>query len=368
VKEELLYQIGLTLIDGIGDVNAKALLAYCGSASEVFKQKRSKLRKIPGIGESLSGSVTEAKTVLKRAEQEIKFLEKYKITPLFFTDSNYPSRLKFCSDSPVLLYYKGSADLNAEKIVAVVGTRKPSQYGKEKTTELVKDLSDNNVLIVSGLAYGIDVWAHKTAIDNGLETVGVLGHGLDRIYPQAHDKIAKQMIKQGGLLTDFMSETNPDAVNFPKRNRIVAGLCDALVVVESKRTGGSLITATIANSYNKDVFAFPGQAGESLSEGCNGLIKRNRAALIENAEDLLEAMQWQEKEKSKNTSRQIPLSVNLTDEEKIIMNLFVEKKQNHIEEICRATQLPVSKISALLFQLEFSNLIKSKPGKMYEVS
>jgi DNA processing protein len=368
MEEELLYQIGLTLIDGIGDVNAKALLAYCGSASEVFRQKRSKLLKIPGIGKLLSESVTDGKIVLKRAEQEIKFIQKYKITPLFFTNDNYPSRLKFCSDSPVLLYYKGTANLNAEKIVAVVGTRKPSTYGKEKTEELVRELSNNKVLIISGLAYGVDVWAHKTALDNGLETIGVLGHGLDRIYPQAHDKVAKRMLKQGGLLTDFMSETNPDAVNFPKRNRIVAGLCDALVVIESKRTGGSLITATIANSYNKDVFAFPGRAGESLSEGCNGLIKRNRAALIENAEDLLEAMQWQEKENPKNASRQIPLAVSLSAEEKMIMNLFIEKKENHIEEICQVTQMPVSKISALLFQLEFNNLLKSKPGKMYEAS
>jgi len=363
---ELPYQLGLTLIDGIGDINAKNLLAYCGSAGEVFKQKKSHLVKVPGIGEYLARSIVRSKDVLNRAEEEIKFIEKYNITPLFFTDEKYPLRLKYCSDSPILLYYKGNADLNKEKIIGVVGTRRPSEYGKEKTRELIEDLKSANAIIISGLAYGVDVWAHKAALDNGLETVGVLAHGLDRIYPQIHDKVAKKMIKQGGLLTDFMSGTNPDAVNFPKRNRIVAGLCDALVVVESKRQGGSLITATIANSYNKDVFAFPGRSGDPLAEGCNGLIKQNRATLIENAADLLYCMQWEEKNEKPGKSKQIPLLLNLSEEEKLIINLFENKNQLHIDEICQTTQLPISKTSILLLQLEFSNLIKTRPGKMYE--
>jgi DNA processing protein len=369
MPEELLYQLGLTLIDGIGDVNAKALLAYCGSAREVFRQKNAQLQKVPGIGELLARSIVSSASVLTRAEEEIKFIQKYKIKPLFFTDSDYPQRLKFCSDGPILLYYKGSADLNADKIIGVVGTRRPSKYGIEKTEELIEELAPSGALIVSGLAYGIDVLAHKTALDNDLRTVGVVGHGLDRIYPQTHDKIAKRMLKSGGLLTDFMSGTTPDAVNFPKRNRIVAGLCDALVVVESKRTGGSLITATIASSYNKDVFAFPGRAGDSLAEGCNGLIKRNKAALIENADDLLYAMQWLEEDlKKKPKSKQIPLMVNLTDEEKPIITLLTEKNPMHVDEICQAMQLPVSKISSILLQLEFSNLIISRPGKIYELA
>ncbi|MCE3228934.1 MAG: protecting protein DprA, partial [Bacteroidetes bacterium] len=251
--EELQFQIGLTLIDGIGDVHAKSLLAWCGSSRAVFEQKKQHLLKIPGIGEYTAKSIVKSKDVLVRAEEEVEFIRKYKIKPLFFTDEDYPSRLKYCGDSPIL------------------------DYGKEKTRELIEELKSTNALIVSGLAYGVDIWAHKAALDEDLETVGVLAHGLDRIYPQIHDKIAKKMLSQGGLLTDFMSGTNPDAVNFPKRNRIVAGMCDALVVVESKRQGGSLITATIANSYNKDVFAFPGRAGDVLAEGCNGLIKQNRA-------------------------------------------------------------------------------------------
>lgn len=363
---ELPYQMSLTLIEGIGDVNAKNLLAYCGSSKEVFKQKKSHLLKIPGIGEYLANSIVNSKAVLKKAETEIKFIQKFKITPLFFTDENYPVRLKYCSDSPVMLYYKGNADLNKEKIIGVVGTRKPSDYGKEKTRELVADLKSSNAIIISGLAYGIDIWAHKTALDNGLETVGVLAHGLDRVYPQIHDKIARKMLEQGGLLTDFMSGTNPDAVNFPKRNRIVAGLCDALVVVESKRQGGSLITATIAGSYNKDVFAFPGKANDPLAEGCNGLIKRNKASLIENAEDLLYAMQWEEKENKKNSPKQTALLLNLSEEEKLILTLFDAKSEIHIDELGHLAQLPISKLAGLLLQMEFSNIIKSKPGKMYE--
>ncbi len=341
------------------------MLAYCGSAKEVFKQKKAHLVKIPTVGEYTAAGIVAGKNVLQRAEEELKFIEKYKITPLFFSDAEYPQRLKFCSDSPILLYYKGTANLNHSKIVSVVGSRKPSEYGKLITEDLVRDLKASGALILSGLAYGVDVLAHKSALDNGMQTVGVLAHGLDRMYPQAHDKTAKRMIEQGGLLTDFMSGTNPDAVNFPKRNRIVAGLCDALVVVESKHKGGSLITATIANSYNKDVFAFPGRAGDALAEGCNGLIKQNRAALIENAADLMHAMQWEENEIKNPKIKQIPLMLNISDEEKIIVDAFAEKKELHIDEICYATQLPISKVAALLLNLEFSNLIKSKPGKLY---
>ncbi len=368
MKNDLLYQIALTLINGIGDVNAKSLLAYCGNAEEIFKQKKGHLLKIPGIGETNAKSIVSSHHLLMRAEQEIKFIEQYKIQALFYTNEAYPSRLKLCSDSPIMLYYKGHADLNAEKIVAVVGTRKPSDYGKEKTKEIVSDLKEHNVLVLSGLAYGVDVIAHKTALDNDMLTVGVLGHGLDRIYPLSHDKIAKRMIKQGGLLTDFMSGTNPDAVNFPKRNRIVAGLCDALIMIESKRTGGSLITATIANSYNKDVFALPGRAGDVLAEGGNGLIKRNKAALIENVEDLLDAMQWQKKENKKSKIKQIPLMLDLSVDERAVVDQLSGKGAQHLDVLCQSTQMPISKLSAILLQLEFSNLVKSKPGKMFELS
>lgn len=364
--DKLRYQLGLTLIDGIGDINAKALLAYCGDAEGVFKQKKAQLLKVPGIGEVHAKSIYESKHVLKKADEEIQFIDRYKIKPLFFTDADYPSRLKYCNDSPIMLYYKGNADLNAERIVAVVGSRKPSDYGRVMAEELIKGLKSYGVLVLSGLAYGIDVTAHKTALDNKLETVAVLAHGLDRIYPQTHGAIAKKMLEQGGLLTDFMSGTNPDAVNFPKRNRIVAGMCDALVVVESKRQGGSLITATIANSYNKDVFAFPGKAGDSLAEGCNGLIKHNKASLIENTEDLIYAMQWEPDKKTKQTKNQLQLQVSITEDEKRIIDVFLTKDKIHIDELSYKTNFSISKLAGLLLQMEFNNIIRSRPGKVYE--
>lgn len=369
-QKELIYQIGLTLLPNVGDVNAKNLVSYCGSASQVFKTKEKLLQKVPGIGAINAKRILNNKGVLKRAEQEVEFILKYNIKSLFFTDAEYPQRLKYCNDSPVLMYYKGKANLNAEKIVAIVGTRKPDEYGVELTRKLLNDLSGTGILVVSGLAYGIDGHAHKYALDNGLETVGVVAHGLDRVYPGSHTTLAKKMIKHGGMLTDFMSETNPDAVNFPKRNRIVAGMCDALIVVQSKREGGSLITATIAHSYNKDVFAFPGKAGSELSEGCNGLIKRNKAGLIENAADLLDAMGWVDPElvegSRKLKKKQVPLIISLTEDEQKIAKTFSQKKQLHLDEICYASEMSVSAVSTLLLQLEFNNLIRSKPGKIYE--
>jgi DNA processing protein len=367
ISNDLIYKIGITLLDAVGDVLAKNLLAYCGSPEQVFKTNKSQLEKIPGIGSFTSNAILQSKTVLVRAEQEIKFIENNTIEPLFFTDKNYPQRLKNCSDSPLMLFYKGNADLNTEKIVAVVGTRTPSVYGKQTTEKFITELTDSGCLVVSGLAYGIDITAHKTSLECGLNTVGVLAHGLDRIYPSVHSSYAEKMISQGGLLTEFMSTTNPDKENFPKRNRIVAGMCDALVVVESKRGGGSLITATIANSYNKDIFAFPGRAGEILSEGCNGLIKSHRANLIESSADLMYVMNWNELLKKKKQI-QIPLLLNLSPEEQLIINAFDDKNQLHVDELCYTTNFPISKISSCLLQLEFSNIIKSLPGKIYQLN
>ncbi|MES2565290.1 MAG: DNA-processing protein DprA [Bacteroidota bacterium] len=364
---DLTYQIGLTLLDGVGDILAKNLVAYCGSAEQVFKTSKAQLEKIPGIGSYTSNAIFKNKIVLDRAEQELKFIEKYSIEALFFTDKKFPQRLKNCTDSPVMLYYKGNADLNADKIVAIVGTRTPSAYGKQITEKLVEDLVDSGCLVVSGLAYGIDITSHKAALNNGLSTVGVLAHGLDRVYPAAHANYAKRMVSQGGLLTEFLSETNPDRENFPKRNRIVAGMCDALIVVESKRGGGSLITATIANSYNKDIFAFPGRPNDLVSEGCNGLIKSNRASLIESAADVLYIMNWNDEGKKKKIT-QIPLLINLSPEEQEIVKAFENKKQLHVDEICYATQFTISKTSTFLLQLEFSNIIKSLPGKIYQLN
>jgi DNA processing protein len=370
-QPERLYQIALTLLPNIGDVTAKNLVAYSGSAEAIFKEKKSSLIKIPGIAEKTADSLLRElvkSEYLKRAEKELIFMEENSVKPIFFTDQEYPSRLKFCNDSPILLYYKGNADLNAAKVVSVVGTRTPTEYGKKLTEQFINDLSDTGILIVSGLAYGIDVLAHKKSLENKLDTVGVVAHGLDRIYPSVHEDIAYKMQKQGGILTDYLSETNPDRENFPSRNRIVAGMCDALVVIETKLRGGSLITAEIANSYGRDVFAFPGRTNDEFSGGCNAFIKRNKAALIENAADLLYVMNWANNKKKESTNKQIPLLINLTDKEQKIADTFKDKQSVHIDEICHLAGFSMSEAATTLLQMEFNNVVKSLPGKMYELN
>ena len=370
-KTELLYQIALKQIHGIGDVIAKNLIAYCGSASAVFNEKKDALMKIQQVGEYVTKFVLSSRNnpeIFKRAEEEIKFIEEENITPLFFTDAVYPNKLKHCNDAPILLFYKGNADLNKEKIVAVIGTRNATDYGKQQTEKLMAGLASENILIVSGLAYGIDVCAHKAALTNKLDTIGVLAHGLDDLYPGLHINTANKMIHQGGLLTEYLSKTNPDKENFPKRNRIVAGMSDAVVVVESKRTGGALITAEIAHTYNRDVFAFSGRAEEEYSAGCNMLIKRNKAALIENAADLLYAMGWEQTDIKKTKSKQFVLPVNLSEDENLLISLIKETTSIHIDDICARLQLTPGKVSGLLLQLEFGNHIKSLPGKHYTLN
>ncbi|MBN2172756.1 MAG: DNA-processing protein DprA [Bacteroidales bacterium] len=359
----LIYQIGITLIPGIGDVNGKKLVSYCGSAEAVFQEKRKTLLKIPGIGEATVNSIISQK-VLERAEEEIEFIEKFRITPCYFLDKNYPGRLKHCIDSPMMLYFMGNADLNAEKIVSVVGTRRASDYGKETCEKIIEGLAGLNVLIVSGLAYGIDTHAHKSALNNQLQTVAILGHGLDRIYPAANKSLAEKMFKNGGLLTDFISKTNPDRENFPKRNRIIAGMCDTLIVVESAMKGGALITANIANSYNRDVFSVPGKLGDKFSEGCNFLIKTNKAALIQSADDIKYIMRWDQQ--SNQIPKQRKLLIDLTPDEELIIKIIREQKEVSLDYIITHSKLTNSKVASALLNLEFEGVVKSLPGKMYK--
>ncbi len=367
IMDELLkYKIGITLIPGIGDVLAKNLISYCGSVEGVFKENKIKLKKIPGIGQVLADAIRK-NNVLERAEEEIKFIEKYKIKPLFYLDEEYPQRLKHCADSPVMIYYKGNTDLNRKRIVSIVGTRRVTEYGKKLCRDLVSGLAGHDILVVSGLAYGIDICAHKEAIANNLPTVGVLAHGLDKIYPAVHRSTAEKMLSNGGLLTDFMSRTQPDPQNFPMRNRIVAGMADATIVVESKDEGGSLITADIANSYSRDVFAFPGRVDDEFSIGCNQLIKNNKAALIESATDVIRIMGWEPADKKKKTTRQQTLFLNLTKEEEVLVGLLREKSIG-IDELCLAAKLNMSKVSMLLLNLELTGVIKSLPGKLYSLN
>ena len=365
MQSDLLYQIALTLVPNIGDVRAKALIETFGDAGSVFKTAKKHLEAIDGIGTIAANSIKDF-TDFKICEDEINFIEKNKIIPLFITDEQYPQRLLNCYDSPTLLYYKGNADLNTTKIVSVVGTRNNSDYGKTVCENLMQDLSDQNVLVISGLAFGIDSIAHKAALKNKLKTVGVVAHGLDKIYPAQNKSLAKEMLSQGGLLTDFMSGTNPDRQNFPRRNRIVAGICDALVVIESSKKGGSLITAELANSYNKDVFAIPGRVSDLRSEGCNYLIKNNKSLLITSANDLLHIMNW--KDEPKKVKKQRELFIELTPDEKIITDILAQQESIQIDQLYFKSGLSSSAVANALLMLEMQGVVSMLPGKVFKLS
>ena len=361
----LVYQIGLTLLPGIGAVLGKKLVAYCGGVEGVFKQKKAALLKVPGIGTRLVDAIL-SQSVLSRAEEEMAFIEKNAITPLFYLEKNYPARLKNCIDSPIMLYYKGNANLNTPKVIGVVGTRQATDYGREMCAKIIKTLRYHEPLIVSGLAYGIDTCAHRVALEQGLKTVAVLGHGLDRIYPYLNRSLAEKMFDQGGLITEFMSKTVPDRENFPKRNRIIAGLTDATVVVEAAKSGGALITAEIANSYNRDVFSVPGRIGDTWSEGCNFLIKTNKANLMQSADDIAYIMGWQQ-DPVKSPLRQRQLFVELSKEEEIITNQLRMADTMGIDDICINTKLPSSRVASALLNLEFQGLVRALPGKVFKL-
>jgi DNA processing protein len=366
MNSELLNQLALTLVPNIGDVQAKILINHFGDACSIFKAKKSSLEKIEGIGEVRARSIKEFDD-FHLAEHEIKFIEKYKIKTLFLTDADYPKRLLNCYDSPTLLFYKGTADLNASKIISIVGTRSNTDYGKQFTEKLVKDLSELNMVIISGLAHGIDAIAHKAAVKNNLPTVGVVGHGLDKVYPSENTGLAKEMIKDGGgMLSEFFSGTKPDKHNFPLRNRIVAGLSDATVVVETNIKGGSMITAKLADAYNRDVFAVPGRSIDKASSGCNHLIKYNKAILLTDAEELLDVLGWKEKKKEK-VKQQKELFIELSAEEKQIIQLLQEKETVHIDEINLQSGLTSSAAAAAILNLELQNVVASLPGKMYKL-
>jgi len=364
----LKYKIGITLIPGIGSISAKKLIAYCGSIEAVFKEKKKALLKIPGIGESLAESVINQK-VLGLAEKEIEFINRYEINYHFYLDEDYPARLKNCEDGPIILFCKGKTNFNQAKVLSIVGTRSATDYGKECCNKLTDDLKARNhqVLIVSGLAYGVDICAHRAALRNGFETVAVLGHGLATLYPSVHKATAMEITKQGALVTDFVSDMEPDRNNFVKRNRIIAGLADATLVVESGVKGGALITADIAGSYNRDVMAFPGRLNDTYSRGCNWLIKTNKAAMIETVEDLEYLLGW-DTPGTQKSAVQTELFPEISLDEKQIIEILREAGELPIDLICVQAEMPMSKISAMLLNLEFAGLIRSLPGKMYRLA
>lgn len=361
--ENLFYQIALTQIPSVGSVTAKTLISYCGGAKAVFEARKRELIRIPGIGEHTAEQILKQQ-VLNIAEAELAFIEQFGIRALCYLDGDYPSRLKPFPDCPVMLYCKGPVDLNAPKSIAIVGTRRPTPYGLAWCEELIDGLAAYQPIIISGLALGVDAAAHRKCLESGLSTVGVLGHGLRQIYPPQHRRMAERMIEHGGLLTEHLSIAGPDKDHFPMRNRIIAGLCDALVVVETEKKGGSMITAQFADSYHKDVFAVPGRARDRMSTGCNYLIKTHRAALIDHAEDLAYVLRWDQAPKTQE-SHQTHLFTELTDEEKIIVDLLTRYDMLSIDQLTYECQLPVSAMASIMVEMECKGVIRTLPGKRY---
>jgi len=364
----LLHRVALTYLKNIGPTLSKNMLAYFGDEQRVFEASRNKLLTVPGIGDKTIADL-DFDNALRKAETELKFIEQNQIDLIFYTDAAYPKRLKNCGDSPILLYSKGNADLNNQRIISIVGTRNATDYGKQLCQQLVDELADYDVLIVSGLAHGIDVAAHKECLRANLPTVGVLAHGLDRLYPSQNRTTAERMLKNGGLLSEYPSGTIPDRENFPQRNRIVAGLADATVVVEASVRGGALITAEIANGYNRDVFAFPGRVGDPYSEGCNFLIRNNKAALLTCVADLAYSLGWEKTDSSKPVPEQLALPIDLSGDELTIYTIISQHKAPlAIDDLTIKANMPMSQLAMNLLNLEMQGFVRSLPGKTYRAN
>jgi len=361
---DLYYRIALTMLQDIGAITAKKLVAYTGSAEAVFSEKSANLLKIPGIGRRLAGRIESVK-ILKEAEKEFEFIRKNNIKALYFLDDEYPERLKHCIDGPVLLYTKGLDCLSEAKILSIVGTRRASEHGKATCNEIIGDLAKrfNRLVVVSGLAYGIDITAHRAALDNNLQTIAVLGHGLKTMYPSTHLDTAKKIICQGALVTDFNSEIKPERNNFIRRNRIIAGLSDATIVIESGNRGGALITADIASSYNREVMAVPGRTTDEYSRGCNSMIKKSIASLVENSQDIEYIMNWEpEDAEQKDIQQFIP---SFSEEEGKIVETLYNNPDLQPEALSNRTNIPVHRVLSLLIEMELRGWLTPLPGNIY---
>jgi DNA processing protein len=360
---ELLYLLALLKVEGIGDITAKKLLTLCGSAEAVFKTKASHLISIDGIGSTLIKNLKD-KSVFEQAEKELKFIKSNNIQFSFFMDDNYPERLKHCIDGPVLLFQSGNINLKNRKIISIVGTRKVTSYGTEFCKKLISDLAPLDPIIVSGFAYGVDIIAHQAAMEHNLQTIGVVAHGLNQVYPKMHKKFVSAMEENGGFMTEFWSSSNPEKENFVKRNRIVAGISEATIVIESAEKGGSLITAIMANDYNRDVFAVPGRTSDKYSQGCNNLIKTQKANLITSAADLLYILNWNIENKTKTVQKQ--LFVDLDSEEQKVYDYLQKIGKVSLDIIALECNFPIYRISGLLLKMELKGMIRPLPGKLFE--
>lgn len=365
MSSEKFYQLALSLIPGIGNVLTKQLISYCGSANEVFKCNKTKLSKIPGIGEKMAQAILNHDT-WKLAEEELHRHEAYGLKLLYYTDPDYPVRLKHIADAPPMLYYNGQCDLNQPKVLAIVGTRKATSYGKEVVEQLIAGMVKHAPLIVSGLAYGIDICAHRSAIKHGLPTIGVLASGINVIYPPAHKDAARQMLNRGGLLSENRLDAKPDFHRFPERNRIIAGMADATLVIEAAEKGGALITAALAKTYKRKLFALPGSIQNPFSRGCLDLIKSGKAEMLTSIEDLETSMGWTV-DQEKSMPKASYLESLSTVENSIVQTLQEHDNEMIIDELSWKSQVPINKLAGLLLEMEFKGYIKSLPGKKFRL-
>ncbi len=362
-----IHDLALNFTSGVGTVTLRNLVNYFGSSQAVLEASETDLKSVDGIGNKLSNTIKNNQLAYERAEREIAIAKKHNIQLLTFSDEAYPRRLKECYDAPAVLYYRGNADLNSSRVVSIVGSRKATHYGKGLCDELVEALTDYNVIVISGLAYGIDSFAHKASVSHGIPTVGVLGHGLDQIYPASNRSLAKDMLENGGLLTEFSFNAKLERQNFPQRNRIIAGMADVVIVVEAAIQGGALITAEVANIYNRDVCAFPGNVNQEYSAGCNFLIKSHRAHLISRAKDLEYLMNWEQVETNPKPM-QIQMELSLSTVEKKVLELIKQHQPISIDEISTKLNLVQSKLTITLLELEMKGLIIAMPGKVFRAT
>lgn len=361
-KDIDIYELALNFVPNIGAVSVKNLVSYCGSVEALFKAKKKELTTVPGIGEIRAQDfINGKKTALEKAEKEIRRLEGRNIDLIFYLDDNYPSKLKHYNDSPLILYAKGDMKIDVPRTVAIVGTRKVTSYGTIECEKLVSGLKEYGCTIISGLAYGVDSVAHRKSVEINVPTIGVLGHGMDKLYPAANKQLAARMLKNGGILTEYPLERKPDKENFPKRNRVIAGLADVVIIVESARSGGSMITAEYANNYHKDVFAVPGRTGDSMSEGCNLLIKSHRAHLCDSVDDIAYIMRW-DKDPS---GTQMELVLDLSPDEQSIIDVIRSTPNIGLDTMHYKTKKPLAQLTSILLNLEFKGLVKPLPGKKF---
>lgn len=361
---ELLALLRLQKVPLVGDINAKRLLERCGSAEQIFKERKDVLQKIDGIGLALLTGLYDT-IYLEKAQKELEFIQKNDISYSFFKDATYPEHLKHCVDAPILIFKRGKIDLNGQRIISIVGTRQMTGYGNAFIAEFIEAIAPLNPVIVSGFAYGVDIAAQRAAMDHNLQTIGCLAHGLNQIYPKAHNKYVPQVERNGGFVTEFWSSSNPDRENFLRRNRIIAGMSDATIVVESAEKGGSLVTADIAHSYNRDVFAVPGRSTDKYSMGCNNLIKQQKAHILTSAGDLVYMLGWKLTEKQ-DTTHQKQLFVELNETEKSIYQYLQLNGKQLLDTVALECNLPIFKTSSSLLNMEMKGVIRPLPGKLFE--